>query len=259
MNTLSRFLNFYIAIFCLVMIAPVGIVVVLSFSNESYLSFPPDSYSLRWFEAFLGDAAWRRSMSISATVAVLSSLLSTIIGFLAAYAFVRKDFPFKKAFLATMLMPIIAPSVIIAVSLYFMTAKIGLMGNIIWLAFCHSVISVPIVLIIMIAGMKSVDQNIERAAIGLGASRTYLFRRIVIPLTFPSIISSMLFSFLASFDELIISLFLAGTRKQTMPVKIWNSLHLEVEPVIAAVSAFLIGLTCLILLLNYQVTRRRVG
>ncbi|MDT1064591.1 ABC transporter permease [Paracoccus sp. CPCC 101403] len=259
MFALSRLLGVYVGIFCVAMIAPVAIVLVLSFSNESYLSFPPESYSLRWFEAFLGDAAWRRSMSISATVAVLSSLISTTIGFLAAYAFVRKSFRFKKAFLATMLMPIIAPSVIIAVSLYFMTAKIGLMGNMVWLAFCHSVISVPIVLIIMIAGVKSVDPNIERAAVGLGASKAYLFRRIIIPLTYPSIVSSMLFSFLASFDELIISLFLAGTRKQTMPVRIWNSLHLEVEPVIAAVSAFLIGLTCLVLLLNYLVTRRRAG
>jgi putative spermidine/putrescine transport system permease protein len=108
----------------------------------------------------------------------------------------------------------------------------------------------PVVLLILLSSLQSVDINLERAGFGLGGSRLYVFRRIVIPLAFPGIMSATLFAFLASFDELIISLFLAGVRAQTLPVRIWNSLHLDIEPVVAAVSAFLIAVTGAVLLLD---------
>jgi len=96
------------------------------------------------------------------------------------------------------------------------------------------------------------DRGLRLVAVGLGlgGSRFYVFRRVVIPLAFPGITSAALFAFLASFDELIISLFLAGVRAQTLPVRIWNSLHLDIEPVVAAVSAFLIAVTGAVLLLD---------
>lgn len=258
MAVFQRLVGAYVALFCIIMILPVVVVVILAFSSGEYLAFPPPGFGLRWFTAFLGDAQWRSSLGNSFIVAIMSSLLATVIGFMTAYAFVRREFPFKQFLLALMLTPVIAPSVVIAVAMYFMSARLGLNGNFLWLAFCHAVVSVPIVMLIMITGIRAIDANLERAARGLGASRFYVYRRIVIPLAWPSIVSSLLFSFLASFDELIISLFLAGTRKQTLPVRIWNSLHLEVEPVIAAASAFLIFLTCIVLTVNYFVTRRRL-
>ena len=119
----------------------------------------------------------------------------------------------------------------------------------------------PIVLLILLAALHAVDPNLERAALGLGGSRLRVFCRIVLPLTLPGILSAALFAFLASFDELLISLFLAGVRAQTLPVRIWNSLNLQVEPTIAAVSAFLIGVTVLILaadgILRHRRGRRR--
>jgi putative spermidine/putrescine transport system permease protein len=111
-------------------------------------------------------------------------------------------------------------------------------------------VTLPIVVLILLSSLQGVDINLERAGLSLGGSRVYVFRRVVIPLAFPGIMSSALFAFLASFDELIISLFLAGVRAQTLPVRIWNSLHLELEPVIAAVSAFLIAVTGVVLLFD---------
>jgi len=111
-------------------------------------------------------------------------------------------------------------------------------------------VTLPVVLLILLSSLQSVDINLERAGLGLGGSRFYVFRRVVIPLAFPGITSAALFAFLASFDELIISLFLAGVRAQTLPVRIWNSLHLDIEPVVAAVSAFLIAVTGAVLLLD---------
>ena len=235
---------------CLLLMVPILIVCVLAFSGEGYLRFPPNSFSLRWFAAFFGDTRWRQSLSSSLIIALIACVISTVLGFFAAYAFVRGDFRAKKIVLSVLLIPIIVPHVITAIAMYFMTAKFGLIGNVVWIGFCHAVVTLPIVVLILLSSLQGVDINLERAGLSLGGSRVYVFRRVVIPLAFPGIMSSALFAFLASFDELIISLFLAGVRAQTLPVRIWNSLHLELEPVIAAVSAFLIAVTGVVLLFD---------
>jgi putative spermidine/putrescine transport system permease protein len=243
-------LSFYIGIACLVMIAPIVIVCVLAFSGDGYLRFPPQSFSLKWFSIFFGDGRWRQSLWSSVVIAVIACTVSTILGFLAAYALVRGEFRAKKFLLSFMLLPVIVPHVITAIAMYFLTARFGLVGNVVWIGLCHAVVTLPVVLLILLSSLQSVDINLERAGLSLGGSRLYVFRQIVIPLTFPGIMSATLFGFLASFDELIISLFLAGVRAQTLPVRIWNSLHLDIEPVVAAVSAFLIAITGAILLLD---------
>ena len=243
-------LSFYIAVACLLLMVPIVIVCILAFSGEGYLRFPPQSFSLRWFAAFFGDTRWRQSLSSSLIIALIACVISTVLGFFAAYAFVRGDFRAKKIVLSVLLIPIIVPHVITAIAMYFMTAKFGLIGNVVWIGFCHAVVTLPIVVLILLSSLQGVDINLERAGLSLGGSRVYVFRRVVIPLAFPGIMSAALFAFLASFDELIISLFLAGVRAQTLPVRIWNSLHLELEPVIAAVSAFLIAVTGLVLLFD---------
>jgi putative spermidine/putrescine transport system permease protein len=243
-------LSFYIALACLLLMVPILIVCVLAFSGEGYLRFPPSSFSFRWFSAFFGDTRWRQSLSSSLIIALIACVISTMLGFFAAYAFVRGDFRAKKIVLSVLLIPIIVPHVITAIAMYFVTAKFGLIGNVVWIGFCHAVVTLPIVVLILLSSLQGVDINLERAGLSLGGSRVYVFRRVVIPLAFPGIMSSALFAFLASFDELIISLFLAGVRAQTLPVRIWNSLHLELEPVIAAVSAFLIAVTGVVLLFD---------
>jgi ABC-type spermidine/putrescine transport system permease subunit II len=158
-----------------------------------------------------------------------------------------------------MLLPVIVPSVITAIAMYFLSAKFGLIGNILWIGVCHAVMALPLVLLILLSTLQGVDLNLERAALSLGASRLRLFLKVVLPIALPGLLSAAMFAFLASFDELIISLFLAGVRAQTLPVKIWNSLHLEIEPVIAAVSAFLIAVTGTVLLIDGVVRRLRTG
>jgi ABC-type spermidine/putrescine transport system permease subunit II len=139
------------------------------------------------------------------------------------------------------------PNIITAIAMYYLAGKLRLIGNLLWLGLCHAVIAMPIVLLILLSALRAVDPNLERAALGLGGSHTRVFCRVVLPIVLPGVLSAALFAFLASFDELLISLFLAGVRAQTLPVRIWNSLNLQVEPTIAAVSAFLIAITALIL------------
>jgi putative spermidine/putrescine transport system permease protein len=254
-----RALPVYIVVACALLIVPIVIVIVLAFGHQGYLKFPPDSYSLRWFEAFFGDPRWRRALWSSVIIALIACVIATALGFFAAYALVRSRMWAKKLILSFMLMPIIVPHVITAIAMYFLAGQLGLVGNVFWIGLCHAVIALPIVLLILLSTLQGVDVNLERAALSLGSSRTGVFLRVVIPLAWPGITSAALFAFLASFDELIISLFLAGVRSQTLPVRIWNSLHLEVEPIIAAVSAFLIGVTGLILLLDASLRHARMA
>jgi putative spermidine/putrescine transport system permease protein len=250
-------LSTYVALACLVLLAPIVIVCVLSFSGEGYLRFPPSSFSLKWFDIFFGDTRWRQSLVSSTLIALVACVIATTVGFLAAYALGRGEMRAKKLVLSLMLAPIIVPTVITAIAMYFLTAKMGLVGNMLWIGFCHAVVALPIVLLILLAALQGVDVNLERAALSLGASRSRVFFKVVVPIALPGVMSAALFAFLASFDELVISLFLAGARAQTLPVRIWNSLHLEIEPVVAAAATFLIAVTGLVLLLDGGFRRLR--
>jgi len=253
----NRLLRLYVGAMCVCLLAPIVIVVILAFSGSGYLRFPPTSLSLQWFARFFGNLQWQRALLSSLIIGAIACLVSTLVGFFDAYVFLRVEFRGKKLLLSLMLTPIIVPSIITAIAMYYLAGKLGLIGNFLWLGLCHAVIAMPIVLLILLAALQAVDPNLERAALGLGAGRARVFCRVVLPIALPGVVSAALFAFLASFDELLISLFLAGVHAQTLPVRIWNSLNLQVEPTIAAVSAFLIAVTVLILGLDGILRHRR--
>ena len=257
-GVVTRSLNVYVAIAAVTLMAPIVIITILAFGSQGYMKFPPEAYSLRWFETFFGDPRWRSALWSSTVIALVACVVSTLLGFFAAYAFVRSEVRGKKLLLSFMLLPLIVPHVITAIAMYFMSGPFKLVGNVFWIGICHACIALPIVLLILLSALQNVDINLERAALSLGSSRFGVFTKVVVPLALPGIISAALFAFLASFDELVISLFLAGVKSETLPVRIWNSLHLQVEPVIAAVSAFLIGVTGFILLLDTLLRQLRV-
>ncbi|WP_149536075.1 ABC transporter permease [Siccirubricoccus phaeus] len=246
-----------VTVFCVGLLAPIVIVVIASFSGDGYLKFPPSSFSLHWYDRFLGDARWRNALLNSLWIAAMTCVIATVLGFLAAYAMVRAGFKGKGALTAFLLAPLIVPHVVTAIAVYFLSAPWGLIGVKPWIALTHAVVALPVVLVILQSALQAVDPNLERAAMICGCTRFGVFRRVVVPLALPGAISAALFSFLTSFDELMISLFLAGVRSETLPVRIWNSLLLEVEPTIAAVSTVLIAVTVVALLADWGVRRLR--
>ena len=239
-----------VALLCLVLLGPIVVVVILSFSGDDYLRFPPQALSLQWYDRFLGDAQWRQAFVNSLIVGVLCAAIATVSGFFAAYAFVRGRFRLQGVLMALALIPLIVPSIVTAIAIYFLSVKLGLVGNRLWLAVTHAVIAFPVVVIIVQSALQAVDPVLERAAMIHGCTRWGVFRRVVIPLAAPGIISAALFAFLASFDELVIALFVSGVQGATLPVRIWNSLTMQLEPTIAAVSSVLIAMTMVLLLLD---------
>lgn len=235
---------------CAILVLPILIVVTISFGGDTFVVFPPKTYSLHWFKVLFGDPDWRQAFVWSIKIALVACVIATTVGFLAAYALVRGTFPFKRTILTLTLMPMIVPTVITSIAMFFVTAKLGLIGNVFWIGTCHAVLALPLVIMILTAVLQSLDPNLERAALSLGCSRARMLRTVVAPLAFPGIVSGALFAFLASFDELVISMFLTNGQSMTLPVKIWNSLELEIEPTISAVSTILIAVTAVILLLE---------
>ncbi|MCA0918729.1 ABC transporter permease [Pseudooceanicola nanhaiensis] len=250
-------LRLVVTIGALLLIAPILIIVIVSFGGDGYLKFPPESLSLQWYDKFFGSSRWWSSLWSSTVIALMASAISTVIGFLGAYVLVRSQSRWRLWLLALALTPMIVPQVITAIAMFYSASQAGLVGSLLWVAICHSVIGLPIVLLILLATLQNIDVTLERAAAGMGYSQARIFATVVVPLALPGVISAALFSFLASFDELIIALFLTGVRTQTLPVRIWNSLLLEVEPTIAAVSTFLVAITVVILMAEWAI--RRVG
>ena len=238
------------------LIAPVVIIVIVSFSAADYLSFPPPALSLRWYGRFFGVPTWREAIGVSVRVAGLTTLFATALGLAAAVALVRGRFRGKGAAYAVLLSPAIVPTVITAIALYFFFARFKATGSILAMALGHTVLALPVVVIIIAATLQGFDIRLEQAALSVGASRLTALRRVTLPLIAPGILSAALFAFLTSFDELLIPLFLSGVETQTLTVRIWNSLQLEVDPTIAAVSSFLIGVTAAILGASAVLRRR---
>lgn len=237
------------------LIAPVVIIVLVSISSSEYLSFPPPALSLRWYGRVLGDPSWRRAFSVSVQVGGLTMLFATSLGVLAALGLVRGTFQWRNAIYAFLLSPIIVPTIITAIGLYFLVARVGWTGSVLAMALGHTVLALPVVVIIVSAGLQGFDERLEHAALSLGASRWRTLRKVTLPLIGPAVLSAALFAFLTSFDELLIPLFLSGVRSQTITVKMWNSIQYRMDPSIAAVSTFLIGVTGAILIASTVVRR----
>ncbi|MGC9371618.1 MAG: ABC transporter permease subunit, partial [Paracoccaceae bacterium] len=229
---------------------PVLIVAFVSFSSADYLRFPPPGLSFRWYGNYLSDPHWLRATSLSLQVAVVTAAWSTIAGTLAAYALVRGRFWFKELAVGFIISPIIVPPIVIAVALYGQEAKLGLIGSVVGIAIGHSIIAVAYVVIIVSATLENLDRDLERAAMSLGAGPLRTFRRVTLPLIATGVGSSAIFAFIHSFDELVISLFVGGFHRQTLPVKMWENIQNEIDPTIAAVSTLVVLLPLVFLLLR---------
>lgn len=227
--------------------APILVVALVSFSSAETLSFPPPSFSLRWYTRLFSQPAWLQSIWVSTQIAIIAAVVATTLGFLTAMAIVREKFRGKSVVIALTLSPMIIPTIITAVALYFIVVKFRMQGSMIVIALGHAMLALPVATIVTSAALQALDRRVELASYSLGGGRFATFRHILLPQMIPGLISAWVFSFLTSFDELLIPLFLGGRNVETLSARIWNSLLLEVDPIIAAISTLLIACTAALL------------
>ena len=240
----------------LYLVFPILVVIPLSFSAGTYLSFPPPGFSFRWYENFLGRADWLGAASLSLWVGGAVMALATALGAPAALALVRSQFRGKDLLTGFIISPLIAPVIIVAIGIYFFYARLGLVGNPFALVIAHTALAVPFVVINVSATLQGFDERLEQAAMNLGATPWRTFWQVTFPIIRPGVLAGALFAFISSFDELVVALFVSGTSAVTLPRKMWESIRFEIDPTIAAVSTMLIVLTGT-LFLSAELLRRR--
>lgn len=248
--------NFYSAAVLLFLIVPVLIIVPLSFNAGSFLSYPLTGFSLRWYQTFFHSNEWLSSLGNSLLIAPLATLLATLLGVLAAVGLVRGEFRGKSLVMAILISPMIAPVVIIAVGMFFFFARVSLLNSYLGLVLAHALLGVPFVVITVVAILKNYDRNLSRAAASLGAAPWTVFRKVTLPLIAPGVFSGALFAFAASFDEVVVTLFLASPRQRTLPIQMFAGIRENLDPTIAAAASLMVGAS-LILLLVMELLRRR--
>ncbi|RWP66976.1 ABC transporter permease [Mesorhizobium sp.] len=238
------------------LLLPVVFIVLLSFGSSRWLAFPPPSWTLKWYGELFADPAWLEAALTSARIATMAAILAVVIGLLASFALVRGQFRGRNVLRGLLLTPMVLPVVVFAIAIYALFLRIGLGGTTAGFVIAHTVLALPFAIIPITAALEGFDKSIEDAAIVCGASPFEAKLRVTLPAIKIGIFSAAIFAFLASWDEVVVAIFMASPTLQTLPVKIWGSLRQDLSPVIAAASSLLVLLTLSLMIVTALIRRK---
>ena len=245
------------------LIAPVLVIVPLSFNAEPYFTFTegmlrldPEAWSLRWYEAIAFSGEWRGALLNSVVIGLGAALLATALGTLAAFGLTSPGMPARRFVTGLLISPMVIPIVIAAAGMFFFYSDLGLDRTHFGLILAHAALGSPFVVIAVTATLSGYDRNLTRAAESLGAGPLTVFRRIQFPLIAPGVLSGALFAFAVSFDEVVVVLFMGGLDQRTIPRQMWAGIREEISPAILAVATFLIALAVALLIVVEHLRKR---
>lgn len=219
------------------LLAPLVVIVAVSFGPSPNYDFPPSGFSLRWYEAFFSSREFVRSFfQVSLVLGLLSAVISTLLSTLAAIGLVRLRFRGREALEAFFLSPLFIPEILFGAALYLIYARLGVRPSMTTLLLGHVVICSPFVIRTVTAGLVGLDYRLEEAAMSLGAGKVQAFLKVALPLIQSSMLSGFIFAFIISFSDINLALFLSGPNSTTLPVHIFNILLFEGDPSVAAAS-----------------------
>ena len=247
------------------LIAPLFVILPLSFNAEQYIHFSakmlaldPEGFSLRWYEDMIYGTKnpWGLATKNSLIIAFFATIGSTVLGTVAALGLSSRHMPYKAAFMALLISPMIVPLIISGTAIFFFMAKVGLAATHTGIILSHIILGTPFVVITVTATLTGFDHSVTRAAASLGSNPVNTFMKITLPLIMPGVISGALFAFVTSFDEVVVVLFLAGLENTTIPIQMWVGLREQLSPTIMAFATCLIIMSTLILV-SAELLRRR--
>ena len=242
------------------LVAPTLVSIPLSFTDRVSLAFPVTDWSFRWYENFFDDPSWMRPLWASARIALVVALVAGVVGTAAAWGLQSLTGSRTRAWLSGLFIaPVVVPHVILAVGIYSLFLNTGISGTFLGFGLAHSVVAVPFVVITVSASLQSFDRELLKAAASLGATPLKAFARVVLPLIAPGVASGMLFAFVTSFDEVIISMFIQSPQLRTLPVKIFSSIRMDTDPTIAAVATLTLATTTVLFVLYTLALWKRTG
>ena len=236
----------------LYLVLPIFAIVPLSFSSSSFMAYPIPGWSLRWYQNLFDAPEWMRAAKNSFIVAPAATLIATVLGTLAATGLAKAEFRGKGLLMAVLISPMVVPVIVVGVGMYLFFAPLGLSDSYTALILAHAALGAPFVLTTVLATLQGFNHNLVRASLSLGASPLTTFRRVTLPLIAPGVISGALFAFATSFDEVVVTLFLAGAEQVTLPRQMFTGIRENISPTIAALATILIALsTSLLLVLEW--------
>jgi putative spermidine/putrescine transport system permease protein len=239
------------------LVLPTLVVIPMSFSASQYLEFPPRHWSLRWYESYLESPVWRQATATSFKAAFLTVLVATPVGTMAAYGLFASGLRWARAALPLLLTPIIVPVILVGIGIFYAYVKLKLVNSLIGLVLAHSMLAIPLVVMVVTSALKSYDMSQERAARSLGASRARAFLLVTLPQIRFAVTTGALLSFLTSFDEVVIAMFVSGGDNATLTRTMFDALRDQIDPTIAAISTMMIVLSSILVLLTQYIGRSR--
>ena len=248
---MERFLKWagilFVAGVVLFNVGPLIVLIGSSFSKSIILEFPPKQWSLDWYAQAFANDQWIAALGYSTVIALFVSAIATVVCFLAALVTVRTHFRGKFVLELLAVSPLVLPHAATALILFRLADSLGLLGDPGGLMLAHSIMAIPFGYLLCVSGLRKVDMSLEEAAMSLGEPPLGVFRTVTLPLTKTAIVGTFLFSFLLSFDEATVALFLRGIDTITLPVAIYNEINDNATPLISAISVLLIVLTILLM------------
>ncbi len=225
------------------LLAPVVLVVLLSFSNDEFIAFPTSSWGFRQYQALFSSEYWLDAIRVSVVIAAFSAVLSTVVAVLAVFAIFRTRLPGSRSLQFASITPLIIPVSAYGVALYGVFARFDLVATYPGVILAHSLLSIPIAILVLSAALEQIPADLERVAMSLGATQLRAWLGITLRLLSPAVGAAFIFSFLTSFDEAVLINFLGGGVLVTLPKGIFDSVRFGVDPLITAVATLLIALT----------------
>ena len=251
-------LKLFVTLTYVILLAPILVVVAVSFGPGVNLDFPPTGVTLHWYEAFFASRDFVRAFfNNSLTLGIEVAVVSTVLGTLAAIGLVRFRFPGRDSLEAFFLAPLFIPEILLGAALFLSYSQLGLRPSLATVLMGHVVICTPYVLRNVIAGLTNFDTRLEEAAMSLGASRVQAFLKVALPALQASIVAGFVFAFVISFSDINIVLFVSGPSSATLPVYIYSLLQFEANPSVAAASTLQIVVVGLLILAVQQIFRTR--
>jgi putative spermidine/putrescine transport system permease protein len=231
------------------LVLPTLIVIPMSFSASQYLEFPPKHFSLRWYESYFQSRSWMQATVTSFQAAGLTVIVATPLGTIAAYGLYNAQLTIARLISLLLITPIVIPIILVGTAVFYAYVKLNLVNSLFGIVLAHSILAIPIVIMIITSALKSFDMNQERVARSLGASRIKAFFLVVMPQIKFAVLTSAVLSFLTSFDEVIVSIFVSGGDNSTLTRNMFAALRDQIDPTIAAISTIMIVVTTLLLAL----------
>lgn len=246
----------------LFLLGPLVAVIPLSFNSVPYFSYPMEGFSLRWYQDLFGTSslaiAWQSAFWNSLLIGICSTVIATVLGTPAALGLSRLSGASRAIAFAIILSPLIVPSIVAALGVFYFYVNLGLSGSTFGIILAHAALGVPFVVITVSASLANYDRNLTRAGAILGANPFRVFRTITLPIILPGVISGAVFAFQTSWDEVLVVLFMASPEQHTIPRRMWSGVREQISPSTIAAATLLIMFSIALLFVVEWLNRRTI-